>query len=204
MILWLNKAINEREQKALPTASFAAAPMGSISSIKSTPTQYYSTYQNKYTPKPYIPGNYAAAAGAASTLGQYSSHKFGGNTFSAMSTDKKPKSPIEDAPEIPTGTQLLQKNFSTTSISSGSVPYSTARLNGADHFKTYGGAGGILSNGLIGAGTTPGRVDEELTSGSRDKEGEKTVKPSDNSVTEVAPEPRPIPSILPIKYTQPA
>ena len=160
--------------------------VSSISSIKSTPTQYYTSYQNKYTTtaKPYAASNYAAA----NNNFQYSNQKLT-STLPGMSTDKKTKSPIEDMPDPTLGTQLLQKNFSTTSISS--APYSTARLTGMDHLKTYGG-------GMAGMNAMP--VEEVNIGDLGNKEGNKIMKQAD----EVPPEPRPIPNILPIKYTQPA
>ena len=49
--------------------------------------------------------------------------------MSGYSTEKKSiKSPMEEDPLA--GQQILQKNFSATSISSNSVPYSTARVMG--------------------------------------------------------------------------
>lgn len=191
MILWLNKAINEKEQKVIPSMGshlnqpFAPRTdhMASISSIKSTPTQYYGTYQpGKYASKPYVPGNYASGANS-----QYSGQKYG-TTYGGLSTDKKGISPIADEiPEQAAGTQLLNKNFSVTSISSGSVPYTTTRMNQAEPMKTYGIGGKNLAEDLD----------------IKEKEPDKAEKSADTN-PEAVPEPRPVPNILPIKYTQPS
>ncbi len=58
----------------------------------------------------------------------YLQQKYGAN-FAAgvLSTDKKS---ADEGPDPLAGQQLLQKNFSMTSISSQSQPFSTARLAG--------------------------------------------------------------------------
>ena len=167
VILWLNKEINERQKRIIPTVGTSMLRTDPISSIKNTPTQYYSTYQPKYISKGY------GAQIIANQEPQF--NKYSPN-YGGISTEHKSKSPIDEVPDSAIGIQILQKDFSASSMSS----YPSGR---APETK--------VANPVV----------ESMASFGIEKKD--VIINSTEESNEAAPEPQPIPDILPIKYMKP-
>ena len=115
------------------------------------------------------------------------------------------RSPIEDAAIDPLASQqILQKNFSTTSISSQSAPFSTSRVTGQPQ-KTYTGYTGGLSNNPLQDQAETNDAEMERTAERADvKKEEEPIAINQDSDIRAEENAEDADNILPVKYTQPS